>query len=255
MEAKLIVVGGKASKAEIALKLPTVIGRSRAAGLTIAHPMVSRQHCELFETDGLLMVRDLGSLNGTFVDGQSIKESPLPPDAKFKVGPLTFRTAYHYEGDLGKLPTPVLAEPRAAVAPGDAKPESPGLQTVAHPAPDHPQTVSVAGDASEADSSFFADIVNAPPTARPANAGVSGKADAGELAAADEGLEEAEFVDFSAVAEVEEEPTPPPTKKPAAKGKPAKDAPRPKSEPKAKSPAKPAESPDDVFDSLLDELE
>ncbi len=94
MEAKLIVVGGKASKAKIALKLPTVIGRSREAGLTIAHPMISRRHCEVFEADGLLMVRDLGSLNGTVVGGQRVKESPLPPDAEFTVGPLTFRAEY-----------------------------------------------------------------------------------------------------------------------------------------------------------------
>jgi len=61
------------------LKLPTVIGRSRAAGLTIAHPMVSRQHCELFEEDGLLIVRDLGSTNGTFLNEQPIQEAVLEP--------------------------------------------------------------------------------------------------------------------------------------------------------------------------------
>ena len=98
MEAKLIVVGGKASKTTIALKLPTMIGRSREAGLTIPHPMISRQHCEVFEADGLLMVRDLGSLNGTMVGGRRIKESPLPPDAEFTVGPLTFRAEYAVRG-------------------------------------------------------------------------------------------------------------------------------------------------------------
>ncbi len=50
-EAKLIVVGGKASKRDVALELPTTIGRSRQADLTVAHAMVSRQHCELFEED------------------------------------------------------------------------------------------------------------------------------------------------------------------------------------------------------------
>ena len=91
MEATLIVVGGKASKKSIPLKLPTVVGRSRKAGLTIAHPMVSRQHCEVFESNGLLMVRDLKSLNGTMVGSQRIKEAPLPPDAELTIGPITFR--------------------------------------------------------------------------------------------------------------------------------------------------------------------
>jgi pSer/pThr/pTyr-binding forkhead associated (FHA) protein len=110
MDAELIVVGGKASKASVSLKLPTVIGRSRQATLTVAHPMVSRRHAELFETNGLLMVRDLGSLNGTRIDGQRIKEAPLPPDAEFTIGPLTFQVKYQYKGDLSKLPATVPAE-------------------------------------------------------------------------------------------------------------------------------------------------
>ena len=110
MDAKLIVVGGKASKGSISLKLPTIIGRSQKASLTVAHPMVSRRHAELFEADGLLMIRDLGSLNGTRIDGRRIKEAPLPPDADFMIGPLTFRAKYEYKGDLSKLPATVPAE-------------------------------------------------------------------------------------------------------------------------------------------------
>ncbi|MCE5303553.1 MAG: FHA domain-containing protein [Planctomycetaceae bacterium] len=110
MKAFLLVVGGKASKKKIGLKLPLVIGRGRDAGLKIGHPMVSRHHCELFETDGLLMVRDCGSLNGTLIDGRRIKESPLLPDAEFTIGPLTFRAEYDYAGDRQKLPAAVPAD-------------------------------------------------------------------------------------------------------------------------------------------------
>ncbi|MCD4726779.1 MAG: FHA domain-containing protein, partial [Pirellulales bacterium] len=121
MDAKLIIIGGKTSKESVALKLPTVIGRGRKVGLTVAHPMISRRHCELFEADGLLMVRDLGSLNGTVIDGRRIKESPLPPEGEFAVGPLTFRAQYEYEGDLNALPDAVLADP---VAPQPEQQES-----------------------------------------------------------------------------------------------------------------------------------
>jgi hypothetical protein len=121
MDAELIVVGGKASKRAIKLKLPMVIGRGRNARLTIAHPMVSRRHTELFERDGLLMVRDLGSLNGTVVGGQRVQEAPLPPEAEVTIGPLTFRAQYKYAGDLAKLPAPIL-DAKAAVPPA----KSPG---------------------------------------------------------------------------------------------------------------------------------
>jgi pSer/pThr/pTyr-binding forkhead associated (FHA) protein len=116
MDAKLIVVEGKANKDEIALKLPTIIGRGKDAGLTVAHPMVSRQHCEVYEANGLLMIRDLGSLNGTKWNDQSVKEAPLPPGETFTVGPLTFRAEYAYDGDLNQLPKPVLAEPKTESA-------------------------------------------------------------------------------------------------------------------------------------------
>jgi len=119
MQAKLIVVGGKANKSAVALRLPTVIGRSREAQLTVAHPMISRQHCEIFEVDGLLMIRDLGSLNGTLVDGRRIIEAPLCPDAEFTVGPLTFRAQYQYAGNLDALPPVKMAD--EATQPGATK--------------------------------------------------------------------------------------------------------------------------------------
>jgi pSer/pThr/pTyr-binding forkhead associated (FHA) protein len=110
MQARLIVVGGKASKGSFSLTLPAVVGRNQDAGLCLGHRTISRRHAELFEKSGLLMVRDLGSLNGTIVDGKRIKEAPLPPDAKFTIGPLTFRVQYEYTGDRTKLPPQVLFE-------------------------------------------------------------------------------------------------------------------------------------------------
>jgi len=119
MEAKLTVIGGKASKREVSLKLPATIGRSREADVTVAHPMVSRQHCELLDVDGVLTLRDLGSLNGTLVAGQRISEVALRPNEQFTVGPLTFQVSYEYTGDPAALPPPSSAavEPQPAEAP------------------------------------------------------------------------------------------------------------------------------------------
>lgn len=104
MDAKLVVIGGKANKRQVSVKLPTIIGRSRQADLTVAHPMISRRHCELYEVDGLMMVRDLGSLNGLYVGGRQVSEAALHPNAEFSVGPLTFRVEYEYVGQVAPAP-------------------------------------------------------------------------------------------------------------------------------------------------------
>jgi hypothetical protein len=67
------------------------------------------------------------------VGGRRVKEAPLPPQAEFTVGPLTFRAEYQYEGDLSKLPAPVLAE-EEATAPAVAA--APLPRAVAEPATD-----------------------------------------------------------------------------------------------------------------------
>lgn len=94
MNAKLIVVGGTTSTAEVNLRLPAIIGRGRSAQVTIPHSLVSRQHCEILERDGKLVVRDLDSLNGTYVGDERITEAVLGPGALLTVGTVTFRAAY-----------------------------------------------------------------------------------------------------------------------------------------------------------------
>jgi predicted component of type VI protein secretion system len=107
VEAKLVVVGGDAQARQFALTLPAVIGRSRRTDVRLGHPLVSRQHCEVFEANGLLMVRDLGSLNGTFVGETRIAEqaTPVKPGELLTVGPITFRAEYMAGANHGKSST------------------------------------------------------------------------------------------------------------------------------------------------------
>lgn len=95
INAKLIVVGG-AKQTEVTLrKLPATIGRSKEATITLPHGLVSRQHCEIFEEQGILYVRDLNSLNGTFLNNERINGSrPLLPDQLLTLGNVTFRASY-----------------------------------------------------------------------------------------------------------------------------------------------------------------
>ncbi len=115
LSAKLVVVGGEVKSAEIKLRLPATIGRGRGATIMLPHPLVSRQHCELFETSGRLMVRDLGSLNGTFVNNERISEAPLPPGDLLTVGAVTFRAVYEVQEESAppEGPGPQLKSGRA----------------------------------------------------------------------------------------------------------------------------------------------
>lgn len=53
----------------------TVIGRGTDVDLRLEDPGVSRRHCRVRLRDGYPFVQDLGSTNGTFVDGKRITES------------------------------------------------------------------------------------------------------------------------------------------------------------------------------------
>jgi predicted component of type VI protein secretion system len=79
---------------EIKLRLPAVIGRGKGSTITLLQPLVSRQHCELFEANGKLWVRDLGSLNGTYVNNEKVSECEVPPNELLTVGTVTFRAIY-----------------------------------------------------------------------------------------------------------------------------------------------------------------
>src|SRR5438552_3768267 len=104
LNVKLVVVGGDVKTTEIKLKLPSTIGRGRGTSIVLPHPLISRQHCELYEAGGRLMVRDLGSLNGTFVNNQRVTESAVGPGELLTVGTVTFRAVYEAEEPSGAGP-------------------------------------------------------------------------------------------------------------------------------------------------------
>jgi pSer/pThr/pTyr-binding forkhead associated (FHA) protein len=49
-----------------------VVGRHRDCDARLDSPRVSRWHCCLTEVDGEVWVRDLGSTNGTWIDGRRV---------------------------------------------------------------------------------------------------------------------------------------------------------------------------------------
>lgn len=78
MRARLVPVDG-GPVLELSKDL-TLVGRSEDCDLFIDHKSISKQHCVLVKTEGLVLVRDLGSTNGTRVNGTRIRRAALLPN-------------------------------------------------------------------------------------------------------------------------------------------------------------------------------
>jgi diguanylate cyclase (GGDEF)-like protein len=67
----------------------TIIGRGTQVDIQVLDDGISRRHAELIQRDGQILVRDLGSTNGTFCNGDRIAERVLQDGDKIQVGSTT----------------------------------------------------------------------------------------------------------------------------------------------------------------------
>ncbi|MFT4229046.1 MAG: DUF3662 and FHA domain-containing protein [Microbacterium sp.] len=67
-------------------KSRTVIGRGSDADITIADAGTSRKHVEILWDGERAMARDLGSTNGSTIDGRRFREAALTPDSTIRIG-------------------------------------------------------------------------------------------------------------------------------------------------------------------------
>ncbi|MGQ4730713.1 DUF1707 and FHA domain-containing protein [Streptomyces sp. Ju416(a)] len=122
---------------------PLHIGRDPANGLRLNHETVSRLHAELSAQNGRWVLRDLGSTNGTCVNGQRLVGSiPVRDGDQVSFGRMSFRLTAP-----DRLPAPVsrpqdrlpelpqLAPPQPSAAPPQLPPHTPGLPSQAAPEP------------------------------------------------------------------------------------------------------------------------
>jgi HD-GYP domain-containing protein (c-di-GMP phosphodiesterase class II) len=67
------------------------IGRSSQCDLTLTHQLVSRNHAEIAPNGSMYMVRDLGSVNGTYLNGRLVSSAELQDGDQITVGDFTLR--------------------------------------------------------------------------------------------------------------------------------------------------------------------
>jgi pSer/pThr/pTyr-binding forkhead associated (FHA) protein len=95
----------------------TVVGRATECTLRVPARDVSRRHCEIETAGGRVLVRDLGSSNGTFLNGKRITEAQLNPGDRLTVGPVTF--VVQIDGKPAAVRPTDAAPPKADAAPLD----------------------------------------------------------------------------------------------------------------------------------------
>lgn len=73
---------------------PLTIGRDTQCDIAIPMPHISRKHAEVFLEQGVLKVRDLGSANGTFINGEKLAQAELVNGDEVRVDEFCFKVIF-----------------------------------------------------------------------------------------------------------------------------------------------------------------
>ncbi len=103
--------------------MPFRIGRAETADLKIESAQVSREHAEIVERVGIWIVRDLGSMNGTHVNGTAITESPLVDGDILKIAESEFTFVESPISQFQRMVTQPLKAKEQITLPQAAPPE------------------------------------------------------------------------------------------------------------------------------------
>jgi GGDEF domain-containing protein len=95
----MVIGGARVGELHTLSRERTVVGRSPEAQIRLRDDGISRAHLELRVEDGRVLLRDLGSRNGTFLNGERAEARELRDGDKLSVGQATLLLFTH-QGDL-----------------------------------------------------------------------------------------------------------------------------------------------------------
>lgn len=96
--ASLVVRNGPQAGAALSLEADvTRLGRATDGDVSLDDITVSRRHAEVVRSGSSYLVRDSGSLNGTYVNNQRIDEAPLVQGDELQIG--KFRLVFFQQGN------------------------------------------------------------------------------------------------------------------------------------------------------------
>ena len=99
------------------------IGRSKDAEIRLKDIKVSREHCEVKVEGDKHVIKDLGSRNGTYLNGERVEEVVVQAGDRLKVGPLMF--VFQIDGQPEKIdmPKPAGQKSHQKTRPADRSPD------------------------------------------------------------------------------------------------------------------------------------
>lgn len=133
MRARLVSLDGGPS-IELVKDL-TVLGRDEDCDVHIDNKGISKLHCVIVKTDGLLLLRDLGSTNGTRVNGQRVRRAALLPNDTLALANVKYTVKFGIELET--------ATPEPEVKPAGPEPAAPVRRNAlpdTYPDPKTPRT-------------------------------------------------------------------------------------------------------------------
>ena len=132
MSPQLVALSGPLAGRGFPLGSATLaFGRTPDNDVVIASPLASRRHAELRAEGGRYVLYDLGSSNGTLLNGQRVQAQPLRPGDIIQIGDEQFR----FEAPVAAQPLPASDSPTAI--PGILPPAQP-LYPAQQPLPPQP---------------------------------------------------------------------------------------------------------------------
>jgi predicted component of type VI protein secretion system len=156
MAVSLILVRGDGRQSEIPLKTRAIIGRQTDCQIRIPSSGISRHHCELTLADGKVLLRDMGSSNGTYVNRQKVQQAQLAAGDLIGLGDLVF--VVRIDGNPASVDSEDALDEGAAPAPTAPKaapaPRAPQAKQASAPGPAKPRLL----DADPNDDSSVADF-------------------------------------------------------------------------------------------------
>jgi predicted component of type VI protein secretion system len=132
--AKLVVLTQSMAGRSVELGERTTIGRVEDNAFQIAEPSVSSRHCEILLRGGEVVVKDLNSTNGTFINGEKITEAVLKPSQTLRLGNIELKLDAAGAPAAPPIPPPA-GTPPATPAAAPAAPATAPTPPAANPPP------------------------------------------------------------------------------------------------------------------------